>query len=115
MRCIARFLGVAALAAVFLAGCGGEDARGVICEAFCAKDAECFAPEDQTPRCTEACAYTLNVSADFSAECGGAAADLFACVADLPSCEQVDAYWFEIPADSYPCKAGDDQVESACF
>jgi hypothetical protein len=108
MRYIFGFLCVLALGVM---GCGDEN----VCESFCAKDAECFPPEDQTPRCEQACRYVLDVSGDFSDECGNAAGAVFACVADLPTCEEVNDYWFEIPPDSYPCKAADDAAESACL
>jgi len=109
MRYLFGFIYVLALG---LAGCS-EDSG--VCGSFCAKDAECFSPEDQFPRCEQACRYALDVSADLSAECGDAAADVFACVADLPTCEDVNDYWFEVPADSYPCKAADDAAESVCM
>ena len=92
----------------------GAVTRGGVCESFCSKDFECSSPEDRIPRCEEACRYALGVSADFSTECGDAAASVFACVADLQTCEEVDDYWYEIPPDSYPCKAADDAAESAC-
>jgi hypothetical protein len=95
-----------------MVGCGDDSG---VCESFCAKDAECFSPEDQFPRCEQGCRYALDVSADISAKCGDAAADVFACVADLATCEEVNDYWFEIPPDSYPCKNADDAAESACL
>jgi len=94
--------------------CGGDGNSGV-CESFCAKEAECYPPEEQIPRCEQYCRYVLDVSADTSSECESAAAGAFECVGDLPTCEDVDAYWFEEPFDSYPCKAADDNFESACF
>ena len=91
----------------------GNDSSGV-CSSFCAKDTECYPPEDQIPRCDEWCGYLLDVAADNSAECGAAMTDMFACVSDLQTCEEVDGWWFEDPWDSYPCKAADDAANSAC-
>jgi len=102
---------VGVLAVVTLVGCSDSG----LCGSFCAKDLECYPPEEQIVRCEEWCSYALGVSSDVSAECGAAAADVFACVADLSTCEEVDDWWFEVPADSYPCKAADDNAESACM
>lgn len=60
------------------------------------------------------CRYLLDVSGDMSAECGDATADVFPCVADLPTCQEVDDYWVEVPPDDYPCKGAEDAAESAC-
>lgn len=109
MQYLVGFLFVFAL---FMMGCGDG---GGVCESFCAKDFECYSPQERIPRCEEACRYELGVAGDLSAECGDAAVSVFACVADLQTCEEVDNYWYEIPADSYPCKAADDAAESACL
>jgi hypothetical protein len=113
MRYLVGLACVLAFGSMSLAGCG--DGGSGVCESFCAKDAECYSVMEQIPRCTQWCQYTLDVSGDTSAQCGTAVTDAFACVADLSSCEEVDAWWFEEPFDSYPCKAADDYVESVCF
>jgi hypothetical protein len=110
MRYFLRFsVGLAVLA---FAACGGGEG---VCGSFCAKDAECYPPEEQIPRCEQWCGYLLDVAADSSAECGAAMADVFACVSDLQTCEEVDGWWFGDPWDSYPCKAADDTANSACM
>jgi hypothetical protein len=113
MRYLVGLVCVLALGVMPLVGCG--DGGSGVCDSFCAKDAECWSVMDQIPRCTQWCQYSLDVSGDTSAECEAAATDVFSCVADLSSCEEVEAYWYEEPFDNYPCKAADDNVESTCF
>jgi hypothetical protein len=108
-----RYLvGLVCVLALFITGCGDE---GGVCASFCAKDFECYSPQERIPRCEEACRWELGVDGDLSAECGDPAVSPLACVANLQTCEEVDNYWYEIPPDSYPCKAADDAAESACL
>jgi hypothetical protein len=106
------FLCVGVLALVILVGCGGGDSGP--CGSFCAKDAECFSMNEIVD-CAQWCRDNLDEGARRSAECEAAVADVYACVADLSSCEEVEAWHTEVPADSYPCKAADDRVRSICF
>lgn len=74
-----------------------------VCESLCAKVSKCL-----ISNCGQWCYLNLAEGARMSAECEDAVADVYACVAGLPSCEQVNAWWSEIPADSYPCKPAND-------
>jgi hypothetical protein len=102
------------LAVTVFLGCGDDDSTTALCESFCAKDTECY-PEEQIEFCEQECRYELDVAAATSEACGSAVEGLFACVVNLPTCEAVNAYWVEIPSDSYPCKFGDDAVEALCL
>jgi hypothetical protein len=84
------------------------------CDPFCARVDECSL-KDRIPNCAPSCSCTVNEGALVSAECETAVADIDYCVADLPSCDQVEAWWDMTPADSYPCKAADDERDSACY
>ena len=84
------------------------------CDPFCARIDECFLT-DRIPNCAESCGCTVNEGAQIGAECEAAVADVNACVVDLSSCEQVEAWSDRTPFDSYPCKAADDNVISTCY
>ena len=84
------------------------------CDPFCARIDECFGT-DRLPNCAESCGCTVNEGAQVSAACEAAVADVNACVVDLSSCEQVEAWLDSTPVDSYPCKAADENVLSTCF
>ena len=47
--------------------------------------------------------------------CEGAVKNINDCVANLSSCEQVEAWWDHTPFDSYPCEAADDERDSVCY
>jgi hypothetical protein len=85
-----------------------------VCDPFCARIDECFGT-DRLPNCAESCGCTVNEGAQVSAACEAAAADVNACVVDLLSCEEVEAWLDRTPFDSYPCKAAEDNVISTCF
>ena len=84
------------------------------CDSFCATQVECNPAEDRSA-CEAWCGSTLYFSAAFSDECLDVTVDTLTCVASLSSCEQVEAYNSSTPPDSYPCKAGDDEIRSACY
>ena len=85
-----------------------------VCDPFCERIDECFLT-DRLPNCAESCGCTVNEGAQVSAACEAAAADVNACVVDLSSCEQVEAWLDRTPVDSYPCKAADENVMSTCY
>ncbi|NNE17598.1 MAG: hypothetical protein HKN10_03880 [Myxococcales bacterium] len=112
MRYLVGFVLALMLSIVVLVGCGGGDAD--VCESFCAKHAECGSGPLIIDDCAQFCAGALGESAKRGAECEAAVTDAFACVADVPSCEQALGWWYEVPADSYPCKAADDIADAVC-
>ena len=85
-----------------------------VCDPFCAKVEECFLT-DLFPSCAAECSCTVNEGAQVSAQCESAVANINECVADLSSCEQIEAWYWSTPADSYPCKAADDQRDAVCY
>jgi hypothetical protein len=112
MQYFVGFVFVLVLGVLPWMGCGGDEDSGV-CGSFCAQDAKCYGSEG-IPNCVQYCNDLLGDAASVSAECESLYAELLACVADLPSCDQVDAHYSEDPPDSYPCKAEEDAVRSTC-
>jgi hypothetical protein len=84
------------------------------CDPFCERVDECLL-NDRFPNCAPSCGCTVNEGAQVSAECETAVADINACVVDLPSCEEVEAWSGKTPTDSYPCKTADDERDSVCY
>ncbi|UCD25258.1 MAG: hypothetical protein JSW51_04870 [Gemmatimonadota bacterium] len=113
MRYFLRLVCALALGGLPWMGCGGEGDSGV-CGSFCAQDAKCYPPPEGIQNCVQYWNDLLGDAASVSAECETLYAELLACVADLPSCDQVDAHYSEDPPDSYPCKAEEDAVRSTC-
>jgi hypothetical protein len=50
----------------------------------------------------------------YSAACEQATRDLLECVADLSDCAELDDYWYEVPADAYPCRDEDEAYWAIC-
>jgi hypothetical protein len=84
------------------------------CDPFCERVDECLL-NDRFPNCAPSCGCTVKEGAQVSAECETAVADINACVVDLSSCEQVEAWLDRTPFDSYPCKTADDERDSVCY
>ncbi len=106
-----RYWFVFVFAVAVFAGCGDD---GDLCTSYCATFTECYPEDEQIPPCEPVCRDHLETSAALGADCGDAVERLAACVGALPTCDAVYAYWDEIPPNDYPCKAGDDSVESLC-
>jgi hypothetical protein len=102
-----QFLTIAALATagiVFL-GCGGDDNN---CGSACAVISSCTT--ESTQSCLDQCQGDYNEASDFSSACAKAVDNLAACVGGL-TCEELDAWFEEVPADSYPCRAEEIAIE----
>lgn len=74
--------------------CG--EACSVITSCWNETDAECMAQ----------CEGDLAEATEFGEGCVAAVNDLAACLGGL-SCQQLDAWFEEVPADGYPCRAQD--------
>lgn len=110
---------LSSLSVLLLAGCG-DDSAGVggsagtaNCDAFCSKAVACEAYAS-TQECLNWCRAALENAQRVSANCVNAFSAVNTCVAGL-TCEQVNAWSNETPPDSYPCKAQDDGIDTACF
>ena len=111
------FIVLSALCVAAAGGCGddnGGNGSSGLCSTFCERDAECF-PDQQQPDCANWCADRLSTAENIGAQCSSAVTDTFECLNDLSSCEELLSWWNEDPADSYSCKAEDDQVDASCF
>jgi hypothetical protein len=84
------------------------------CDPFCARVDECSL-SGRIQNCDPSCGCTVNEGALVSDACEGAVRNIDDCVANLSSCEQVEAWWDHTPFDSYPCKAADDERDSVCY
>lgn len=113
MQYFVGFVFVLVLGVLPWMGCGGDEDSGV-CGSFCAQDAKCYGPEG-IPNCVQYCNDLLG---DAASECRTRNAELLMCVAELPSCDEVDAfydgYYSEDPPDSYPCKAEAEARDATC-
>jgi len=85
---------------------GGQSVNN--CPDVCSVITSCTG--QSTESCMEQCEGDLMQATEFSAACRAAVNDLTACVGGL-SCEQLDAWFEEVPADSYPCIAEEIAVE----
>ncbi len=107
MRCFVGFVFVLVLSVLPWMGCGDDVPEA--CRSFCAQDAKCYGSEG-IPNCVQYCDDLLAEAASVSDECATLFAEMAACVGELPSCDDVNAYYSEDPPDSYPCKAEEDAV-----
>ena len=118
MRCSALMWCAAALATamVSLDGCGeaGTPSPEVVCESFCANEAECLPPDYQSLSCEADCLCLLNTSLGEAAcaEAGPASLEVYSCGAAL-SCGDFFAYVVQVPPDDYPCKAAFDRLSES--
>ena len=87
-------------------GCGDSNTGGGQsvnnCPAACSVITSCTG--ESTASCMAQCEGDLMEATEFSAACRDAVNDLTACIGGL-SCEQLDAWFEEVPADSFPCRA----------
>ena len=102
---VATFMGVA-----LLVGCG-DDAFGV-CSSWCAVVEECT--DTSSSQCMELCAEESSQAQSISSECALAVRSQNLCLAEL-ICAELEAWVKEVPAETYPCKSADDEVDNACF
>ena len=104
------------LCALGVVGCADDTLTGdpsiANCGAFCDKAVECTEGASRSV-CILQCNAIASNEAAISEQCVAGFAAVNACVSEL-SCEQRDAWFSEIPPDSYPCKAEDDAGEAAC-
>jgi hypothetical protein len=94
-----------ALSGIAFLGCGGDDNN---CKSACAVISSCTTQTTQS--CLDECQADYNEASDYSSACGTAVNNVAACVGGL-SCEQLDAWFEEVPADSYPCRDEDIAID----
>ena len=115
MRYFVGFVFVLVLGVLPWMGCGDDVPEP--CRSFCAQDAKCYGSEG-IPNCVQWCNDFVAEYASVGAECGTLNVELFMCVGELPSCDEVEAfydgYYTEDPPDSYPCRAEAEARDSAC-
>ena len=100
-------LGFVGLFGILAIGCGGDEA-GNNCGAACSVITSCW--DDTTASCMAQCEGDLGEAAEFGTACVDAVNAVAACIGGL-SCQQLDAWFDEIPADSYPCRAQDIAID----
>lgn len=96
-----------------IGGCGDDDGGDLAnCDDYCAVWAMCTTRDLDACKtdCTE---FNESLSADLGQACADADAEVNACVAGL-TCEGLEGWLDEVPADSYPCKAEDDDADQIC-
>jgi hypothetical protein len=76
------------------------------CAQVCAKVVECD-PEQSAEECGQGCVQDAQRANQVSSACLSAFGAVNSCVSGL-TCEQGEAWFNEVPPDSYPCKAQDD-------
>jgi len=90
---------------------GREDVGDTNCGVYCNKSVECYPIDSVT--CVENCADESAAEAAKSQQCAIAASAQRACVGAL-SCDEVAAWGYRVPPDSFPCLAEFSAVEAAC-
>ncbi|MFA9469941.1 MAG: hypothetical protein ACERNK_05155 [Deltaproteobacteria bacterium] len=113
MRYLVGFICVLALGAMGCSETGGTGGTGgdASCGAYCDKSDECYRIDRDG--CMERCADESAREAAISQECANAATAQRACVGDL-SCEEVAAWGYRYPPDSFPCLTEFSAVEARC-
>jgi hypothetical protein len=113
-------MGLIGLCGVLATGCGSTDGgsggssgtggsgSANNCGDACSVITSCT--NDTTASCMAQCEGDLMDATEFSPACGEAVNDLAGCVGGL-SCEQLDAWFDELPADSYPCVAEETAID----
>ena len=87
-----------AISGIVFLGCQGDDTN---CRAGCEVVSSCTTQSYQS--CLDECEADYEEASNFSPSCAAAVNDLAACVGGL-TCEEVNAWLEQAPADSYPCR-----------
>jgi hypothetical protein len=89
------------------AGTGGVPMLevGETCIAFCAKAVvDCGAFDLDGPQCEQFCQQDLDAEYEYATACGTASEGVFECVAELETCDEVEAWKAQSPPESFPCQ-----------
>lgn len=117
-------LGGIAMAAILAMGCGDSSSGGggsggaggiggtpmvepgPTCTALCMKFiGECEAGAFTEEECRQGCQTSLDAEYAHAEACGEAAENVFLCVIELQSCQEVYDWRDQSPRDSYPCRS----------
>ena len=100
------FIGLCGILAIGCSSSSGDGGGGADnkCGDACSVITSCWNETDA--ECMAQCEGDLAEAAEFGEGCVAAVNDLAACLGGL-SCQQLDGWFEEVPADGYPCRAQD--------